>query len=611
MRPIPTLILLCLHLVPVAWAGHSGPIAAPTEGFGAPGPHPVATHSFPSPRFAGHAVTVYAPAEPGGPRPTWFFCHGFGGNRVAFYDPLLRHLASHGWPVVFSPYPTTGTIESHYEELFAGFVEAADRYPEIIDTSRVGFAGHSFGGGAAPALLLRAFRELGWGRDARCLMPMAPWFGFQLTDEDLAGYPAGTQAVVQVYEDDVVNDHRMAIDVFRRLGLPAADKDFVLLRSDEVAGYAYQSGHSVPARGADDALFERGVLRVIAALSASCFADDPAGRAIALGGGTPEQCDMGTDSAGRALRVMSVTDDPMPRFAQSRFAYPFSSAGNPRRDSPPPEPAEAPAHLVNLSVRARSERGDRVLVAGAVLSGSGAKSLLIRAVGPGLARFGIGDRMPDPRLAVYRGPAFDLGNDTWEAAPNFDVVQVSGRESGAFDLASASADAALCRSFDPGVLTAHAVAATGGPGVVLIELYDADLGASSRLVNLSGRAFVESGENLLIAGLVIRGEGTVRVLVRAVGPTLAELEVSEVLPDPRLTLHAGDGSVLAENDDWQRGTDVAQLSAAMAAVGAFPLPDGSSDAAVVVALPPGVYTAHAADTAGRAGNVLVEVYVLP
>lgn len=611
MRSIALLVLLSLLVAAPARAAHSGPIDAPTDGFGAPGPYAVATLSFPSPRFAGQEVTVYRPDGVAGPRPTWFFCHGFGGYRVTFYDPILRHLASHGWTAVFSPYAVSGTIEEHYDELFSGFAEAAARYPEFIDTRKVGFAGHSFGGGAAPALLLRAFRELGWGQDARCLMPMAPWYSFQLSDQDLADYPAGTQLVMQVYEDDVVNDHRMAIDVFRRLAVPASDKDFLLLRSDEIDGYAYQSGHNVPARGADDAVFERGVLRIIAALSASTFSGDPAGRSIALAGGAPAQRDMGSDASGRALRPMMVSDDPLPRFAEQRFAYPFSHVGNPRRASPPPEPSEAPAHLVNLSVRARSEGGDRVLVAGAVLAGSEPKSLLIRGVGPGLARFGVAERMADPRIAVYRGPAFDLGGDDWADAPNLDIVRAAGRECGAFVLAEGSADAALCRSFDPGVLTVHASAATGAPGVVLAELYDADLGASSRLVNLSGRAHVGSGDTLLIAGFVIRGGGTARLLVRAVGPTLAALGVSEVLPDPRLALYADDGSLIADNDDWQVAGDPAQLASAMAVAGAFALPDGSRDAAVFVTLPAGVYTAHAADAAGRSGNLLVEVYVLP
>jgi len=613
MRALPIFVAAVLACpgLEVSVSAHTGPVPAPADGFGAPGPHEVQMLTFPSPGYAGRVVTVHVPTGLAGPRPTWFFCHGFGGVRVEFYDTLLRHLASHGWVTVFSPYPITGSVSEHYEDLFAGFAEAATRYPEIIDTRRVGFAGHSFGGGAAPGLLLRAVRELGWGSEARCLMPMAPWYSHGLTDSDLTGYPAGTQVVMQVYEDDMMNDHRMAIDVFRGLGLPAADKDYILLRSDEIAGYGYQTGHEVPSRGADDAILERGVLRIAAALSASCFSGDPAGRAIALGGGSAEQVDMGADATGRALRPMLVTDDPVPRYPQSRYTFAFAGVGNPRVDSPPPEAAASPARLVNLSVRARSEPGDRVLIAGAVLQGAQPKSLLVRAAGPALARFDVAGVMPDPSLALYRGPTFDLGNDTWSQAFNIEALRAAVSETEAFTFPEGSADAAVNVSFAPGSLTVHAVAGAGGPGVALVELYDADLDTATRLVNLSGRAYVGTGDNLLVAGFSVRGGGTVRLLVRAIGPTLTALDVPEALPDPHLVVQPLGGQPIAANDDWQAQADAAAVQAAAQSVGAFGLPAASKDACLLVTLPAGVYTAHASDTAGRSGNVLLELYEVP
>lgn len=613
MRPILRLILVLLNPAAMAaWAApHTGPVPAPTDLFGAPGPYTLVERSFPSPGFSGQAVTVYAPLGVAGPRPTWFFCHGFGGYHVAFYEDLLRHLVSHGWTTVFSPYPITGTVEEHYADLFSGFTEAATRYPDFIDTRRVGFAGHSFGGGAAPGLLLKAWRELGWGADARCLMPMAPWYSSVLTDADLAGYPAGTQVVMQVYEDDIMNDHRMAIDIFRRLGLPAVDKDFVWLHSDEIAGYGYQTGHNVPGRGANDAIFERGVLRMAAALSASCFAGDPAGRAIALGGGSPAQAYLGEDSTGRALRPMTVTDDPVPRFPESRFTFPFTSPGNPRGASPPPEAPDVGARLINLSVRAYSEPGSRVLVAGASLEGPRPKSLLVRAAGPALARYQVTGCMTDPALQIYRGNDFDLGNDTWGAAFNLDAVSAASSETRAFTFPADSADAAVCVTFASGTLTAHAVPSTGSPGVSLIEVYDADLDTATRLVNLSGRAHVSDGDNLLVAGFIIRGTGAVRLLIRAVGPSLERFQVPDLLPDPHLVVQPAGGQPIAANDDWEDQEDAAAIVAAARAVSAFTLTSGSRDACLLLDLPAGSYTAHATDTAGRSGNVLVELYEVP
>jgi hypothetical protein len=133
-----------------------------------------------------------------------------------------------------------------YQVLFDGFVAAANQYPNLIDTRKVGFAGHSFGGGATPSLALRAVRERGWGSEGLALFPLAPWYSHQLSNQDLAAFPAHTQLVMQVYEDDVLNDHRMAIDVYRRMNLPAANKDYLVVHSDLIESYPYRSAHSVP-----------------------------------------------------------------------------------------------------------------------------------------------------------------------------------------------------------------------------------------------------------------------------------------------------------------------------------------------------------------------------
>ena len=605
------LFTLVLGSLIAARAAHLGPIEPPTDPFGAPGLYGVETRTFPSPRSAGHVVTVFSPAGLPGPRPTWFFCHGFGGSNVTYYTPLLAHLASHGWAVVFSPYPITGSVEEHYEQLFSGFTAAAALYPDIIDTRKVAFAGHSFGGGAAPGLFLRAVRDLGWGAEGRCLMPMAPWFSYELSHDDLATFPVGTQVVMQVYEDDLMNDHRMAIDVFRRLTIPSADKDYIMLRSDEIQGYGYEASHAVPGRSSGDALAERGVFRIAAALAASCFDGSAAGRAIALGGGTPEQCAMGEDAYGRALRPLFVTDDPMPLFPQSRYSFPFRHALNPRVLSPPPEPPVARAHLVNLSARAYSGAGDRVLIAGAVIEGTRPKSLLVRAAGPAIAPFGVEGAMPEPQLRIFRGNFVHLGNAGWSSAHNIEPLEAATDETGAFAFADGSADAAVYASFGPGSVTAQPLPGPSGPGVVLAEVYDADLDPSTRLVNLSARAWVGTGDTLLVAGFVIQGTDRLRVLVRAAGPALAGLDVPEVLPDPQLVVIPNHAPPLAENDDWDASPDAEAVAAAAGATGAFAFPPGSKDAGLLLMLPAGVYTAHVSDTAGRSGNVLVEVYAVP
>lgn len=603
---------------PLARGAYEGVVPPPTDAFGGRGPYAVVTETLPSPGWAGQVVTVLRPDGAPGRRPTWFFAHGFGGSDPIYYDELLRHLASHGSVVVFSPYPANvlRTAEN-YAIVFDGFTAAAERLADRIDVSRVVFGGHSYGAGAVPALALRAVRERGWGGNGLALMLLAPWFSYFVSDADLASFPAGTQAVVQVYEDDMINDHRMAIDVFTRLKLPAADKDYLMLRSDRIDGYNYNADHRVPTgvgnaanRSPFDALDVWGVHRLAQALTASALLGDPAGRAIALGNGSAEQVQMGATASGRALRPMFQTDAPVPLFPSSRYWQGFDGALNPRRGVTLPVGSRAP-RLLNLSVRAYSSAPPEVLVVGATVTGDRPKSLLVRAVGPGLGAFGVVGAMPDPRLAIMRGSTGDIEIDDWNQTPNGEALAAATTEVGAFGLADGSKDAALLASFSRGSLTAQVPAVDGAPGVVLAELYEADQDASSRLINLSARARVGAGEEVLIAGFVIGGEGNLHVLIRGIGPALTDFGLAGAVPDPQLEIRRGSVPI-ATNDNWSAvAAEANDVAAAAAQVGAFPLGKGSADAAVLLTLPPGAYSAQVRSRDGRAGNGLVEVYVVP
>ncbi|HVU36055.1 MAG TPA: hypothetical protein VHE61_21620 [Opitutaceae bacterium] len=603
----------------VAHASYTGPVPAPADAFGGPGPYAVVTDTFPSPDWPGQVVTVFRPDGAPGPRPTWFFAHGFGGTNPVYYQELLAHLASHGEVVVFSPYPTELLrVSENYATIYDGFVAAAQRYPDLIDTSRVGFAGHSYGGGAVPALALRALREKGWGRNGMALLLLAPWYSYFVTDADLASFPAGTQAVVETYEDDTMNDHRMAIDLFSHLGIAAADKDYLMLRSDRLDGYNYAANHLTPTgagnpRGgaAFDALDAWGVLRIAQALGMSAWQHDAAGRAIALGHGSAAQTAMGTTAAGRALRPLVENPAPVPLFPSSRYLQPWSGALNPRAGVPlPANPAHA--HLGNLSIRADVSDAGEPLIVGAAIQGSRPLSLLVRAVGPTLTQFGVPNPTPNPTLTTYQASATDIALDDWGQSPDGDALKAATAETGAFPLPDGSHDAALLASFSPGTLTVHAGSTGTASGVTLVELYAADDDPSSAsLVNVSARAHVGSGDDVLIAGFVTSGPGEMPLLIRAVGPALSEFGVTDAIADPQLEIYR-DGDLVASNDDWS--ADPAQSAAiahAASLTGAFPLPDGSRDASLMVTLPPGVYSAVVRSKNGPAGEALVEVYAVP
>jgi hypothetical protein len=254
------------------------------------------------------------------------------------------------------------------------------------------------------------------------------------------------------------------------------------------------------------------------------------------------------------------------------------------------------SRLSNLSVRTPLAEGQNLIV-GFVVQG-GAKPVLVRAAGPGLARF-VGGTHPDPRVTIFDPARAQVdANDSWSSslAP---VMQALG----AFAFPSGSADAALQREVATGY-TAH----VNGPGsgIVLVELYDAQTGVSPRLVNASARNRVGTGANVLIAGFIVDGASPKTLLVRGVGPGLTRFGVDGVLADPLLTLFSQGGIELAANDDWP-----AELAPTFTRVSAFGLGVGSKDAAMLVTLAPGIYTAQVSGVGATTGEALVEIYEVP
>jgi hypothetical protein len=277
------------------------------------------------------------------------------------------------------------------------------------------------------------------------------------------------------------------------------------------------------------------------------------------------------------------------------------------------------AWLDNLSARAYLQGSGNLLIAGFVTTGPAAKRLLVRADGPALAGFGISDFLADPQLTLFSGPAAFDQADSWnpDLAPVFSQV-------GAFALAAGSHDDALVESVAPGAYTAQIVSPSGGSGVVLAEIYQADSGApANRLINISVRAQVGTGDNILVGGFVVAGTTDEALLIRAIGPALAGFGVSGTLGSPVLTLYNSAGVVIAANTGWGNpvvpgsgavlgGPGAMALQAATSGVfpqvGAFALPSGSADCAMVVDLPPGAYTAQVSGVDGATGVGLVEIY---
>jgi sugar lactone lactonase YvrE len=263
------------------------------------------------------------------------------------------------------------------------------------------------------------------------------------------------------------------------------------------------------------------------------------------------------------------------------------------------------SRIINLSIRSALGSNAALLTVGFVVSGND-KNLLVRGVGPTLAQFGLANALGDPRLALFAGDNAIAINDNWGTAANAAQVSTTASQVGAFALNHGSNDAALLSSFEGGTYSAQITGPTNANGIVLVELYDANVSTASRLVNVSTRALVGTGDSILVAGFVVSGNTPKKLLIRAIGPTLAIFGVTGPLADPRLEIIGRSNAVVASNDNWAGS---AELTAAFAGQGAFPLSAADSkDAALLVTLEPGSYSAQVSGVNNTTGEALIEIY---
>jgi hypothetical protein len=280
------------------------------------------------------------------------------------------------------------------------------------------------------------------------------------------------------------------------------------------------------------------------------------------------------------------------------------------------------SRLMNLSTRALGGTGEAALIPGFVLRGEGTRALLLRAVGPALADFGVEGVMADPRVFLKRRVGSEQlhisSNSDWSDDGRASEIAETAERLGAFSLGVGSKDAALLVELEAGNYTLVSDDAAGGGGIAMVEVYDASeesAVAAPKLVNLSNRGLVADGAGVMIPGFVVSSEGPKTLLLRAVGPGLAQHGVTGVLTDPRLTVYRTDPATGVQeailwNDNWGENGDAADIAAVAEQVGAFELEPGSKDAAFVITLQPGVYTVHAAGADGRTGVALVELYLV-
>ena len=253
-----------------------------------------------------------------------------------------------------------------------------------------------------------------------------------------------------------------------------------------------------------------------------------------------------------------------------------------------------PSTFGNISTRLRVQAGDNAMIGGFIITGTERKTVIVRGLGPSLPMPGA---LADPVIEVH-GPAGQLfaTNDNWRDGKN--AKQVAATLPPANDLESA-----LWGILDPEAHTVVVRGKNGTTGIGLFEVYDLDQTVDSKLANISTRGFVETGENIMVGGIIIVGTRPARVIFRAIGPSLTNFGVPNALLDPTLELRDADGDLIAGNDNWRSDQEAEIIATGIP-------PSNDLESAIVRDLVPGNYTAIVRGVNGTTGTAVVEAYAL-
>jgi hypothetical protein len=269
--------------------------------------------------------------------------------------------------------------------------------------------------------------------------------------------------------------------------------------------------------------------------------------------------------------------------------------------------------LGNISTRAFVQTGDNVVIGGFIIQGAEAKRVVIRAIGPELTQYGVPNALANPTLELHDGTgALIASNNNWVATIIGGIItsdQVAAIRASGYAPGDPR-ESAMIVNLPPGNYTAIVRGVANTTGVALAEVYDLSPAPNSLLGNISTRSFVQTGDNVMIGGVIVQGTQPKRVIVRAIGPELTQYGVPNPLADPTLELHDSTGALIASNDNWQHTIigGIITRDQVQDIMNSGHAPTEPSESAIIADLPPGNYTAIVRGVNNTTGVALVEVY---
>jgi hypothetical protein len=273
------------------------------------------------------------------------------------------------------------------------------------------------------------------------------------------------------------------------------------------------------------------------------------------------------------------------------------------------------ALVSNISTRSSVQTGDNVMIGGFIIQGGEPKTVIIRALGLELTPFGIPNPLADPTLELHNSAGTLIGsNNNWQTTIIGGIItsnQVTAIQNSGYAPTAAS-ESAIIATLPPGNYTAIVRGVNDTVGVALVEVYDLSTDSDSVLGNISTRSLVQTGDNVMIGGFIVKGTGPKTVILRAIGPELTPLGVPNALADPTLELHNGAGALIASNNNWQTTVigGIITGSQVSAIQNSGRAPTQPSESAIIATLQPGNYTAIVRGVNNTTGVALVEVYDL-